>query len=79
MDILQVKFSWKNSANYGTSNSIIIVNPESGISISEFRLKQLIEEKAKSTSVYDSDFEVEKIIEIKPHIVTDSFVFIGGF
>lgn len=77
--ILQVKFSWSNSATFGKSSSVIVINHEAGLSVNESYIKKLIKDKAKSSSVYDNDFEVTKIDEIKTYETKEPFVFIGGF
>jgi len=77
--IYQVNFDWINSVKFGTSNSVIVIEQEEETTLSENTIKRLIVEKAKSSSIYDNDFEVEKINEVKTCLTKEPFAFIGGF
>lgn len=81
--VLKVKFKRSNSANYGTTNAIIVIPSYSQNEYSSNRLKLILEEEIKKNhTIYDSDFSIDSIEDIKMDydFTTECkpYAFIGG-
>ena len=81
--VLKVKFKWSNSANYGTTDAVIVVPEYNQNDFSSNRIKLILEEEIKKNhSVYDNDFSIDNIEDIKIDydFSTESkpYAFIGG-